>query len=76
MEDKVALGEKFDRIIPDDAAASRFVTELYAFCEERGVDANIGYFTDGAEVYGFVIHTKRSKQYLMKERCISQVKPQ
>lgn len=59
MEDKVAIGEKIDQVIPDDAAASRFVTELYAFCEERGVDANIGYLSDGAEVYVFCIHMKR-----------------
>lgn len=55
----MAMGEKFDQIIPDDAAASRFVDELYAFCKERGVDANIGYLSDGAEVYVFCIHTKR-----------------
>lgn len=51
--------KEFDQIIPDNAAASRFIDELYAFCKERGVDANIGYFTDGAEIYGFVINTRR-----------------
>jgi len=68
-------GEKFDKVIPTEEEALRFLHELEAFCDERGVDGTFFYFV-GDEFCGFTIQTNRTRQFLMQSRASAQVKPQ